>query len=114
MELGNTEAVGVEDHHHGGVGHVHTHFDHGGGDEHIEVAGSEQIHCLFLLGRRHPAMEQANPQVFELVMGKAGVRLFRRGRFQFLGLIDQRADHVCLTTGPNLRANLLPHIVLGH
>ena len=41
MELGKAEAVGVLDGHHGGVGHIHPHLDHGGGHQHLDLAGAE-------------------------------------------------------------------------
>ena len=37
VELGDPEAIGVEDHHHGRVGHVDADLDHRGGDEHVEL-----------------------------------------------------------------------------
>lgn len=37
MELGKAEAVGVLDGHHGGVGHIHPHLDHGGGHQHLDL-----------------------------------------------------------------------------
>ena len=38
VELGQAEALGVLDHHDGGVGHVHAHLDHGGGHQHLHLA----------------------------------------------------------------------------
>src|SRR5690606_8667385 len=38
VELGQPEAVGVFDHHDGGVGDVDAHFDDGGGDERVDLA----------------------------------------------------------------------------
>ncbi|MPN36996.1 hypothetical protein SDC9_184508 [bioreactor metagenome] len=44
MQLADAEMVGVHDHHHGRVGHVHTDLDDGGGHQHIELTGSERRH----------------------------------------------------------------------
>ena len=48
VELREAEALGVLDHHHRGVGHVDADLDHGGGDEHVGVAGGEGRHRLRL------------------------------------------------------------------
>ncbi len=49
MELGDAEAVGIEHHHHGGVGDVDADLDHGGGDEHLDLPVAEGRHRRFLL-----------------------------------------------------------------
>ena len=38
VQLGQAEALGVLDHHHGGVRHVDADFDHGGRNQNIQLA----------------------------------------------------------------------------
>ena len=63
VELGDAEAVGVHDHHHGGVGDVDADLDDGGGHQHVDLAGPEGGHHRLLLLGRHLAVEQAQAQV---------------------------------------------------
>ena len=37
MQLGEPEQVGALDHHHGRVGHVDAHLDHGGRHQHVDL-----------------------------------------------------------------------------
>ena len=76
VQLGDAEPVGVEDHHHRGVGDVDADLDHGGGHEHVETAIAEEPHRLLLLRRRDPAVEQTHPQALQLAGGEGrGVTL---------------------------------------
>src|SRR5512141_2098667 len=43
MELRQAKTICAFDHHYGGVRHVDADFDHGGGDEHIDLAVTEFI-----------------------------------------------------------------------
>ncbi len=63
MQLRQTHPLGVLDHHQAGVGHVHAHFDHGGGDQQLQVTALEALHRRILVRRAHPAMHQADADV---------------------------------------------------
>ena len=52
VKLGEPVALGALDQHHGGVGDVDADLDHGGRDEHVELAAGESLHRLGLLARR--------------------------------------------------------------
>ena len=66
------EPVGVLDDHHRRVRHVDADLDHGGRDEHVELAGrgTPRIDRL-LVGRRHLPVQQAEPQAGELLGARA-------------------------------------------
>ncbi len=57
VQLGEAEPVGVEDHHAGGVGDVDADLDHGGGDQHVELAALERPHHGVLLVGRQLAVQ---------------------------------------------------------
>ena len=107
MELGDAESIGVEDHHHRHVGDIDTHLDHGRRDEDVEGTSTEAFHHLLLLCRPQPSVQETEAQPGQLVGGEAGEGLLGRRRFQLLGVLDQRADNVCLVA----RSNLGPHSV---
>ena len=65
VQLGDTEAVGVDDHHHGGVGDVHADLDDRRGHEDVDLAGRERLHHGVLLVRRHPAVQHLHPQTVQ-------------------------------------------------
>ena len=65
MELREAEALGVIDDHEGGVGDVDADFDHGGGDEDVEVAASELAHGDLFFGGCEPAVEEAKAEAGE-------------------------------------------------
>ena len=61
VQLGDPEALGVLDQHHGRVGHVDPDLDHRRRDEHVGLARRERRHRLLLLARAHPAVQQHQP-----------------------------------------------------
>ena len=65
-------------------------------------ARAEQLHRHLLLGRRQPPVQQAEPEPRELAGGEALVGLLGRRHLELLALVDQRADHVRLTSGRDL------------
>ena len=71
MKLRETEALGVEDDHHGGVGHVDAYLDDGGSDENLGLTADEALHLFFLVFQLHAAMHLAETE-------------FREGLFQYL------------------------------
>lgn len=49
MELADTEPIGVHHHHQGGIGYVHTDFDHRRAHQHVDLSGTECRHHRVLL-----------------------------------------------------------------
>ena len=113
VELGDAEAVGVEDHHDRGVRDVDADLDHRRRDEHVELAGAESGHRRLLLGRREPPVEQPEPQPGELTRRQPLAGVERRGDLELLALLDEGADDVGLSAGGDLLAHVGPHPSLG-
>ena len=65
MELGETEALGVENHHDGGVGYIHTHFDDGSGDKDLRLTAHKALHLLLLLTGFHATVHLTEPEFGE-------------------------------------------------
>ena len=65
VQLRDPEPFGVLDEHHGRVGHVDADLDHGRRDEHLGLAGDEARHRALLVGGRHLAVQQLEPQAAE-------------------------------------------------
>ena len=112
VQGGEAKAVGVPDHHHGCVGHVHAHLDHRGRDEHLRHARAEVRHGLVLLGGRHAAGHDAHgelgkhavAQALEGGLGRVGPRrgLLALGDVVELGavvgVVHEWAHHVGLVS----------------
>ena len=58
VQLRDPELLGVLDQHHGRVGDIDPHLDHGRRDEHVGPPRRERRHRLLLLARAHPAVQQ--------------------------------------------------------
>ena len=78
MELGDTEAISVENAHDRGVRHVDADLDDRGGDQHVNVASTKRAHDRFLLGRRELTVQQAEAKTVQLATTQFFKRL--RGR----------------------------------
>ena len=51
VQLRETKALGIEDDHNRGIGHIHTHFNDRCGYENLRLPLQEPLHlCFFLLG----------------------------------------------------------------
>ena len=109
VELQQPEPVGVLDHHHRRVGHVDAHLDHGRRHQHVDLAGAERGHRRLLLGRRHLAVQQAEPQPGELLGAQPLELLGGRTRLELVRPLDERAHHVRLAARFDLGAHLLVH-----
>src|ERR687897_3758349 len=80
VELGDAEAVGIEDHHDGGVGDVDAHLDHRRGHQHVEPALAELVHRGVLVGRAQATVQQPEAKPGQLaglepgegVLGRTG------------------------------------------
>ena len=107
MELAEAEALRVLHHHQIGVGHVHTHLDHGGGHQNVCFPGGEGGHDGILLPGLHLAVDESHLQVGEnLRLQLLGV--FRHGLplvGQLVILADHGADDVHLPPGLHLLAD---------
>ena len=65
MQLRQAEALGVLDDDHRGVGDVDADFNDGGGDKDAELAVAKFAHDRIALFSSHPAMGQADAELFE-------------------------------------------------
>ena len=71
VELGEAEAIGVEDEDDGGVRDIDADFDDGGGAEGVDGVGAEAFHEVVFFVGGGAAVEEA-----ELVVGEAGAPCF--------------------------------------
>ncbi len=103
MQLRETKAFGVLDHHDGGFRHVDADLDHRGGDEKLRIAGGKARHGGVLLRPLHAAMHQVDllaetlAQFFEALLRGREIDLF--------GFLDQRADPVGALPGDDRAAD---------
>ena len=72
VQLGQPEQVGALDHHQGGVGHVDPDLDHGGGHQHLQLAGPEALHQRPPLGHRQLPVQAADAVAAQLALAPAG------------------------------------------
>ncbi len=108
MQLGQAEALGLLDHHDGGVGHIDPDLDHGRGHQDVEPSLDELGHDRVLLGVGQLAVDQADlwpqdlAQLHRPMLGGDEVAV--------LGFGDQGADperlrpslHRCFQPGDDL------------
>ena len=95
MQLCQAQPLSIFHHHQGGVGNIHTHFDHRSGDQQLRVAPGKAGHPFGFFFCFHAAVDQLYAQV------RQGDLQFREGGFRRLGLqlfgfLDERADPVRL------------------
>jgi len=60
VQLCQAEALGMLDHHHGGVGYVHADFDHRRGHQNLHFISPEALHHIIFFFARHPPMQKAH------------------------------------------------------
>ena len=96
VELGEPEAVGLLDDHHGRTRNVHPDLDHRRRDENVELARLEALHQLAAVGRAQAAVQAADPEAAKLSAPQAVGLLFGGAGDARLRLLDQRADDVRL------------------
>ena len=77
MELRQAEAMPALDRHQRGVRHVDAHLDHRRGDQHLDFAAAEIGHHGVFFGRRHAAVEQAEPERLQFAVGQLLVGFFQ-------------------------------------
>jgi len=81
VELGQAEVVGALDQHDGGIGHIHTDLDNGGGYQNIILAVTEGGHDGILLVGFHASVQETQLQLPEDLLLQAG--MFLGGGEQF-------------------------------
>ena len=131
VQLADAEPVGVHHDHDGGVGDVDADLDHGGRDEHVDLAGGEGPHHGVLLLRRSAG--RAAPRAGGRRAARCGASRRRRGppaaarrsspspvgapstssgsSSAPVVVADPRADDVGLAAGRDLLADPLPGAV---
>ena len=104
VELAEAEALGVEDDHDRGVGHVDAHLDNGCGYEHLRLAADETLHLEFLLLRLHMPMDLAHAELGESLTERLE-SVLEILQVDFLALLDKREDAVDLSALTDLPAD---------
>ena len=96
------------DYHDCGIGHVHSHFDHGGRDQEIDLTFLEETHDLIFQFGLHAAMQDSNAQVGKNPLAQFLVHLhggFELGLFFFL---DDGIDNISLVAACDLLTDEVP------
>ena len=117
MQLSQTEALGVLDHHDAGVGHIHAHLDDRRGHQHVDLSGMEGVERFLLVGALHAAVHQRHAQIAQVFRAQLLIDDLGGLCVHGLALLDQRADDVDLPSRLHLRAQKAVHIAalfLGH
>ena len=105
MELSETKAIGVLDHHHRGVGDVHAHFDHRCGDQHVEVSRRKRGHHTLTIPGGHLAVRAGHTKTVEWTASQALGLLFGSACLNVGVLLNERADDVGLSPRRDLLAD---------
>ena len=108
MELGKSEAFGILNSHHRGIGHIHTDFYHGSSHHNLGFVSQETLHFFFFLGRFHLAMHLADLVLWKL-FADVHVTLFQIFDVHLFALLYQRIHDVYLTSFLNLFPHELVH-----
>ena len=96
VQLGEAEAVGVLDDHHGGVRDVDADLDHGRRHEHVDAAGGELGHHALAIRSGHLPVRAGHAHLGERSRGEPRRLLLRGARLDLRVLLDERAHHVRL------------------
>ena len=95
MQLREAEALGVLDHHHGRIRHVHADFDHRRRHQNVDFAPAESFHDVFFFLAFHAAVQQADLPIREN-------HVFCRRSYSTMAAFSERcdsADFDCSITG---------------
>ncbi|TMA27619.1 MAG: hypothetical protein E6J87_21095 [Deltaproteobacteria bacterium] len=95
VQLREAEALRILDDHQRRVRDVDAHFDDGGGDQHLGLAGLETRHRGLAFGGFQAAVQQIDARSGQR-RGDPLRRLARRAQVDLLRLLDQRVDDVGL------------------
>ena len=104
MQLGESEALGFEDNHHGGIRYVVTHFYDGGGNEYLCVAIDEFLHLCLLVGGLHLAVHFREAE-FREHLPQHLIAVFQVLEVYLLALLYQGEDDIYLSALMNLPAD---------
>ena len=108
VELGEAEALGMLDDHHGGRRHVDADLDHRGRDQDRQPAVGEGRHGRLALGALQPAVHQ--PDLAGEARAQQAMALLGVGEVDVLGLLDQRAHPVDPRAGADHAADGFGHL----
>ncbi|MNI82263.1 hypothetical protein D3C73_1389560 [compost metagenome] len=108
MKLGQAEPVGVHDDHQGGVGHIDTDFDDGGGYKYLHLIAVKSPHYLVLLGRRHSAVQKTYTVAWK-GSAKLNMEINRVLDVELVRLFDQRTYDIGLSPLIDFAADEIEH-----
>ena len=111
VQLGQPEALGVLDHHHTGLGHIHAHLHHRGAHQHLQLAGGEGPDRLLFVLAGQAAMQQAHLQLGKHPLLQILMHLHGRAQIELLRLLHQRQHHVGALAQAHLVADQLPGLL---
>jgi len=109
VQLGQTETLGIFDDHQGGIGIVHTNFDHGRADQDLDVTGCKISHDGIFGRWFEAAMQKADAQVRKNFLSQAIVRLDGRLEVERGLFFNHRTDDVSLPARLDLAAHQVLH-----
>ena len=111
MQLAESEAFCVFNHHHRSVRVVDSDFDHRGGYQQIVLSVPVILQHLFLLRAFLPAPGQADPQIFQPGFFQAAVNSFRAAKLvRGLGILNRRTHDICLPPLPGFLQKKTVHV----
>ena len=106
MQLGQTEALCIQDNHHRSIGHIYTYFYYGGGNENLCFALYKLLHLYLLFSRFHLAMNLTQFEFRECLFQRF-VTFFQVLQVALFTFFDQRKDDIYLSAEINLAADAL-------
>ena len=109
VELGQAKTLGMVDHHHTRLGHIHTHLHHRGAHKHLGQTIGKSPNGGLLAGAVEFAVEQAHLQIGEHLLFKLPVHLDGRAQIKLFGFLHQGQHHV----GPLADGHLVADQLVG-
>ena len=106
MQLGETEALCVQDNHHRSIRHIYTNFYYGGGNENLRLTLHKLLHLYLLFGRFHLSVYLTQFEFRECLFQRF-VTFFQVLQVALLAFLDQRKDDIYLSAEINLAADAL-------
>ena len=92
VQLREAESLGMLDDHDRRVRDVHAHLHDGRAHENVQLSRRKRRHHVFLRGRLHAAVQQADAILRKDVVREMIGHFGRRLEVQFRGLLDERLD----------------------
>ena len=96
MELGESEPLSILNDHDTGIGHIDTHFDHGGGHKDASLAAGKPLHLSIFVGRFHLAMHLTDLAVREIA-ANLSITILEVLEVHLFALLNQGIDNINLT-----------------